>query len=153
MNEKGIPGLALVALLVAATAFATDFGSKEERDAQRRAKLQELAAMGRGVVVPLLRVLESYKSPDGAPNALSLKARVAETLGELGDDRAVYYLAQQVNIGEQEDEITNAALRRASAAALGALVGAEFSADDEGVAAARQWWQGSGRRVYDRLAF
>jgi len=122
-------------------------------DAQRRAKLQELAEMGRGVVVPLLRVLESYKAPDGEPNALSLKAHVAETLGELGDDRAVYYLAQQVNIGEQDDEISNAELRRASAAALGKLVGAEFSGDDEGVAAARQWWQGTGRRVYDRLAF
>jgi uncharacterized tellurite resistance protein B-like protein len=122
-------------------------------DARRRAKLQELADMGRGVAVPLLRVLESYKSPDGEPNALSLKARVAEKLGELGDDRAVYYLAQQVNIGQQEDEITNAELRQAAAAALGKLVRAEFRPDDEGVAAARQWWQGTGRRVYDRLAF
>lgn len=122
-------------------------------DAQRRARLQELAEMGRGIVVPLLRMLESYKTPDGEPNALSLKTFLAETLGELGDDRAAYYLAQQVTIGEQDDEITNAELRHMAAEALGKIVGTGFSRDAEGVDAARQWWQGAGRRVYDRLAF
>ena len=122
--------------------------------ATRAAKLHEFAAYGHQAIGPLLRLLESYRAPDGAANALELKCMVAEKLGELGDGRAVYYLVQQVNIGEQDDEITGAALRRAAAGALGKITGRGFAADEEGVAAAKAWWAGGtpDRAQYDKLA-
>jgi len=119
----------------------------------RREKLAAVAAAGRGATEVLLRVLESYRVPDGAPNALELKALVAEQLGGLGDARAVYYLAQQVNVGELDDEVSNAALREACAEALGRLVGRPFSRDAEGVEAARKWWFTEGIRQYDTLLY
>jgi len=120
----------------------------------RQAKLAELGRYGHQAVLPLLRLLESYRVPDGAAHALDLKALVAGKLGELGDERAAYYLIQQVNIGEQDDEITNPALRRAVAGALGKITGKGFAASDEGVAAARTWWEAGGtdRDRYDKLA-
>jgi len=119
--------------------------------AARRAKVAELAALGRHAVVPLLRILESYRTPDGADEALELKTLAAEQIGQLGDKRAVYYLAQQVTIGDIEDEITSAALRSAAAAAVGKLVGASFAADSSGIQAARQWWLDTGHTQYNDL--
>ena len=122
--------------------------------AAREAKLDELAAHGHQAVLPLLRLLESYRTPDGAPNGLDLKHIVVRRLGALGDDRAVYYLIQQVNIGEQDDDITCPALRHAAAEALGRIIDKDFPATDASVAAAREWWAAdkSDRDRYDRLA-
>jgi len=122
-------------------------------EAVRRQKVEALAGLGRASVLPLLRVLESYRKPEGATDSLELKALAAEQLGKLGDERAVYYLAQQVNIGEMDDEVTNAALRSVAAEAIGRIVGEPITADREGVEAARQWWFAKGVRRYDRLAF
>jgi len=108
--------------------------------ATRGAKLHELASYGHQAVEPLLHLLESYRVPDGAANALELKCMVAAELGELADGRAVYYLVQQVSIGELDDEVTCSALRHAAAGALGKITGQPFAADDDGVAAARAWW-------------
>jgi len=119
----------------------------------RREKIAAVAAAGSGAVEILLRVLESYRVPDGAPDALELKALVAEQLGRLGDVRAVYYLAQQINVGELDDEVSNAALRQACAEALGRLVGRPFTRDAEGVEAARKWWFTQGIRQYDTLLY
>lgn len=120
--------------------------------ATRQRKVAELGACGREAVIPLLRLLESYRVPDGAGDSLELKTLVVEELGKLGDDRAVYYLAQQVNIGDMDDEITNAALRYVAAEALGRVVGRQFTPDQAGVAAARVWWFAAGIRRYDHLA-
>jgi len=121
--------------------------------AARQAALDGLAARGVQAVLPLLRMLESYRVPDGAANALDLKEMLARKLGEMGDGRAVYYLVQQVNIGDLEDEITNASLRYASAEALGKIIGEGFTGDQAGVEAARAWWStGHQRDQYDRLA-
>jgi hypothetical protein len=121
--------------------------------AARRERIGAWGELGRAAVVPLLRVLESYRAPDGAADALALKVLVAEQLGQLGDERAAYYLAQQVSIGDIEEEISNSALRQAAAEALGRLVGQPFTRDAAGVAAAREWWKGPGNREYARLAF
>ena len=112
--------------------------------ARRREKLGELASLGRAAGVALLRILESYRAPDGMADALELKTLVAEQLGALGDSRAIYYLAQQVNIADADDDISSSALRFASAAAIGKLVGEDFSADQAGVEAARTWWLSRG---------
>ena len=122
--------------------------------AAREAKLGELAAFGHQAVLPLLRMLESYRTPDGAGDGLELKRLVAERLGELGDDRAAYYLIQIINIGRQDDEVTNAALRHTAAGALGKITGEEFTPDDAGVEAVRTWWVTGGpkRDQYDKLA-
>ncbi len=119
--------------------------------ARRSEKIAELASLGRGAIVPLLQLLESYRTPDGAPDALELKILVCRQIGLLGDARAVYYLAQQVTLGDTDDEITNAALRSAAAEALGKLVGQAFTPDQAGVDAARQWWVGPGRRQFGDL--
>ena len=121
--------------------------------ATRQAKLDALAAGGIQAALPLLRMLESYRVPDGAPNALDLKEMIVRKLGELCDGRAVYYLIQQISIGNQDDEITNVALRYASAEALGKITGLDFAGDQSGVDAARTWWSTSRQRdQYDRLA-
>jgi uncharacterized tellurite resistance protein B-like protein len=127
-------------------------GFAEWDDSQRARKLEELGAYGPGAVRPLMQVLESYRTPAGLPDALALKALVAGQLGRLGDDRAVYYLAQQVSLGDIEDEITSADLRCACAEAMGRIVGEGFTADASGVAAAREWWTGPGRTRYSTLA-
>jgi hypothetical protein len=122
--------------------------------ATRQRKVDELADWGRHAVVPLLRILESYRNPDGSDNALELKDMVIRKLGELKDERAVYYLVQQVSIGDVEDEITNLSLRAAAAEALGKITGHDFSPDQAGIEAARQWWTkgGAERNKYDKLA-
>ena len=119
----------------------------------RGAKLNELADMGRAAVEPLLRILESYRNPDGADNALELKTLVARCLGRLADVRAVYYLAQQVTIGDSDDETSNAALRGAAAEAIGGIVGQPFGADAAGIEAAREWWNSDRSKEHQQVAF
>ncbi len=114
-------------------------------------KLAELGGSGRAAVIALLRILESYRAPDGAPDALALKRLVAEQLGTLGDDRAVYYLVQQINIGDSDDEITNSQLRFAAVEALGKIVGKDFTPDRAGIEAGRNWWAAPDSKKYDRL--
>ena len=119
----------------------------------RRAKVAALASPGRHAVKPLVRVLESYRSPDGMPDALALKVLLAEQLGHIGDGRAVYYLTQQVSIGDMEDEITNLALRAAAAEAIGRISGRGFTRDQAGIEAARLWWLGDGLKDYNYLIY
>ena len=126
----------------------------ESWDAATQArKVDALADRGRSAVVPLLRALESYRTPDGAANALAIKTLIARALGRLGDPRTVYYLCQQVNIGDADDEVTCAAFRFACAEAIGKIADEPFDASQAGVEAARQWWLSEASGRYDRLAF
>jgi len=118
----------------------------------RREKIQAVAGLGRPAVVPLLKVLESYRTPDGASDAIELKTLVARALGDLGDPRAIYYLAQQVNIGDADDDVSNAALRFACAEAIGKIMHQPFGPDQDGVTEAREWWRSEDARKHDRLA-
>jgi uncharacterized tellurite resistance protein B-like protein len=123
--------------------------------AMRETRLAEMAQAGVHAVIPLLRLLESYRVPDGAVNALDLKTLVVNQLGGLKDERAVYYLIQQVNIGDSDDEISCLSLRAAAAAAVGQILGrAEFTADQTGINALRRWWLHSptDRQDFDKLA-
>jgi len=122
-------------------------------DGTRREKLDQFASTGDAAVVPLLRILESYRTPDGAADTSALKTMVCQQLGRLGDDRAVYYLCQQISLGDAEDEINSAPLRYAAAEALGRIIGKPFTPDAQGVQTAREWWLGAGRVRYDQLAF
>lgn len=121
--------------------------------ATQQQKIDALAAQGRVAVAPLLRVLESYRTPDGAPDALAMKTLIARALGRLRDPRTVYYLCQQVNIGDMNDEVTCADLRYACAEAIGKIVNAPFPPGQEGVDQAREWWLSEASNRYDRLAF
>ena len=120
-------------------------------EATRRAKIQALGDLGRGAVKPLVRLLESYRKPDGMPDAVSLKVLVAEQFGRLGDSRPVYYLAQHVDIGDIDDEITSLELRATAAEAIGRIIGQPFTRDQDGVTAVRRWWRDEGRKKYDYL--
>lgn len=120
-------------------------------DATRRAKLAETDAFGRAAAGPMLRLLESYRHPDGMGDALELKALAAEHLGRTADVRAVYYLALQVNLGDGEDDMTCTALRSAAAEAIGQIIGRDFSRDQAGIDAARQWWDDEGRTRFNKL--
>jgi uncharacterized tellurite resistance protein B-like protein len=120
-------------------------------DAARRAKLADLAERSRLRIEPLVRILESYRVPDGMRDALSLKVMTVDELSRLGDTRPVYYLAQQVSIGDSDDEITNFALRAAGAEAIGKITGEGFARDQGGIEAAREWWLGEGSVKYDYL--
>ena len=119
----------------------------------QREKLDQFASAGDAAVVPLLRILESYRTPVGAANTLALKTMVCQHLGRLGDGRAVYYLCQLISLGDADDEINSAALRYAAAEALGRIIGKPFTPDAQGVQTAREWWLGPGRVRYDQLAF
>ncbi len=114
-------------------------------------RIGQLAGFPQGALA-ILRLLESYRVPDDAENSLELKAILVAQLGQIGDERAVYYLVQQVCIGDGEDEITNAALRQATAEAIGKIVKENFTADSAGIQAARRWWQSSASKPYDHLA-
>jgi len=122
-------------------------------DAERRKRLTALGDIGPRAIKPLVRILESYRKPHGMADALALKVLVVEQLGRLGDTRPVYYLAQQVNIGDSDDEITNFELRAAAAEATGRIIGEDFSRDADGIAAVRQWWADTGRTEYDYLVY
>ena len=125
------------------------FGSWDH--ATRAAKVAEIASFGVLAVVPLLQVLESYRIPDGVENSLELKKLVVRHLGELGDARAVYYLAQHVNIGDTDDEISNPAFRDACCDAISRITGIQFEGKDK-QAEARAWWLGPGKESYSELA-
>ena len=129
----------------------TDFVSWD--DDTRRAKLQGIGSRGRVASKFLLAILESYRAPDGMDDALEMKALTAWQIGKLSDERTIYYLAQQINIGDSDDDITSAVLRGACASAIGQIVGETFSPDEGGVHTARQWWSDIGWREYNRLAF
>jgi len=117
----------------------------------RAARVEDIAKYGPLAVVSLLKVLESYRVPEGLPDNLELKTLVAEQLGQLGDKRAVYYMAQHVNIGDTDDEISNASLRNACAEAIEKLVGRKFDPENK-LDAMRQWWISSGKDDYSELA-
>ena len=53
-------------------------------EAARREGLGRITAFGKAAALPLLRVLESYRTPDGADDSLALKAMVTRELGGLG---------------------------------------------------------------------
>jgi len=117
-------------------------------DAARR--LEQFAALGqfgRPAVIPLLRVLESYRVPDGAGSVVEMKIMAVDQLAALDDKRIVYYLAQHAGlIGS--DEMTSPALRAAAAEAIGRIIGQPFSRDEAGVDATRQWWRSTGMVTY-----
>ncbi len=117
----------------------------------RRARVAEIGSFGGPSVVPLLQVLESYRVPDETTDNLELKTLVAQQLGELGDPRAVYYLSQHVNIGDTDDEISNASFRDACCRAIGNITGQDFGAGDI-QEAVREWWRGAGKEHYTELA-
>ncbi len=119
--------------------------------AERQKCFAELINYGRAAVTHLLRMLESYRTPDGAPDALELKILIVDALAQLGDRRAVYYLVTQVQLSG-ESEVTNDDLRAAAAAAVGKIVGEPFTRDVAGVNAVKQWWMLAGVRQYDTLA-
>ncbi len=129
----------------------TLYAQYHQWDSSRRQEaLQAIAAHGRTAVIPLLQIIESYRTPANMDSGVALKTDVAHQLGRLGDDRAVYYLAQQVNLGDSDDEITCLELRVACAQAIAALVEVDFGQDP--VAGTRQWWQQKGRTQFNRLA-
>jgi uncharacterized membrane protein YebE (DUF533 family) len=119
----------------------------------REQKLSEIGDEGQAAIVPLLRLLESYRVPDGCENALEFKRLAVEQLGEIGDTRAVYYLAQQVSFGDTDDEVNDFELRAACAEAISKITGEHFSRDQEGIEAARSWWLNRGSQQYTNLAF
>jgi uncharacterized tellurite resistance protein B-like protein len=120
--------------------------------ATRQQKIDALADHGRAAVVPLLRVLESYRTPNGMPDALALKTLIARALGQIADPRTIYYLCQQVGLGDMDDEVTCAELRHACAEAVGKITRQPIPANQEGVEKIREWWLSEAGRGYDRLA-
>lgn len=120
-------------------------------DDRRRQAFAELGSYGRQAAAALLRVLESYRGPTGAADVLALKTLVAEQLGRIGAPEAVYFLAQVVNMGDLDDEISSSELRFASAEAIGRIVGRDFARDQAGLDAARLWWDAEGAERYDPL--
>ena len=113
----------------------------------RREHLGGFEKFGHAAVKPLVRVLESYRQPDGAAEAYELKACVAEQLGRLGDSRAVPYLIQ--HLGTSTDEAGAAAFRAAAVRAIWQLALAGDPREE--IAAVQAWWDKSGRRRYDKL--
>lgn len=128
-----------------------EFGNWDEQT--QKAKLDELSNLGRAATIPLLRILESYRKPEGTADALELKTMVVRRLGQIGDVRAVYYLAQQITIGDTDDDISNTGLREASAEAIGKITNTPFTSDQAGVNAARLWWTSEASKKYNQLAF
>ena len=75
---------------------------------------------------------------------------MAQQLGALGDDRAVYYLAQQF---QMDHDAAGAEFRQTAAEAMGRIVGQSFSRDAAGIEAARAWWLSAGIRQHDKLVY
>ena len=119
----------------------------------RQAKFDALGAFGRAATVPLLRMFESYRKPIDAETPLDMKVMIAAQLGRIADRRAAYYFAQQISLGDMEDDVTNHALRCASVDAMGRCVGESFPPDEAGIQAARLWWSATGSRRLNQLAF
>jgi len=114
-------------------------------------KASRLLELGSAVVIPLIRAFESYRVPERCPDVTGFRLIIADLLGQLGDRRAVYYLAELLGLGDQENELTNASLRGATAEALGKLIGQDFQRGPSGVAAARQWWREHGQGHYNPI--
>ncbi len=119
----------------------------------RQTKISELANMGRSALVTMLRILESYRRPDGMDTAAELKGLLIVQLGLIGDDRAVYYLAQILSLGSMDDETQETPLPWAAAEALGKIVNEPFTSDQTGLDAAQLWWESEKARQYDKLAY
>jgi len=122
----------------------------EWSDDERRSRCEAIGAHGTAAVIPLLHVVESYRNPDGGEGR-RMKAMIIDQLAAIGDDRVVYYLAQQVSLGDTDDEVTCAALREAAAEAVGKIAGKGFTRDRAGVLACRDWWAGEGTKTYRTL--
>ncbi len=120
----------------------------------RQAKFEEIGSQGQAAVIPLLRILESYRTPDGAENNLEMNEFVVRQLAALGDTRAIYYLVQQITLGDTDDEISNSSLREACAHAVSQISGQTFDGTETLgiVEAARRWWQGTEHAEYNHLA-
>jgi len=122
----------------------------EWTEQERREHCRALGAKGAAAVIPLLRVVESYRNPDGGEGH-QMKAMIMDQLAAIGDDCVVYYLAQQVSLGDIEDEVSSPALREAAAEAIGKITGNAFTRDTAGVLACRQWWLAEGTKTYRTL--
>ncbi len=107
--------------------------------------------LGSASVIPLIGAFESYRVPERCTDVTGFRVIIAQLLGQLGDRRAVYYLAELLGLGDQENELTNAPLRGAAAEALGRLIGQDFERGPSGVAAARQWWRDQGQGHYNPI--
>jgi len=110
-----------------------------------------LLQLGSAAVIPLIRAFESYRVPDRCPDVTGFRVIIAQLLGQLGDRRAVYYLAELLRLGDADHELSNAPLRAAAAEALGRLIGQNFERGPSGVAAARQWWREHGQGHYNPI--
>ena len=116
----------------------------------RQEKFTAIGEFGPTAVVPLMRMLESYRVPDGVADALEMKVFVIDQLAALADDRAVYYFAQQVALSGA-DQVTNPDVRAAAAEGMGRIAGEAITRDEDGVDVARQWWLKTGMTTYDTL--
>jgi len=105
--------------------------------------------LGSPAAIPLIRAFESYRVPDRCTDVTGFRVIIADLLGQLGDRRAVYYLAELLGLGDQDNELSNAPLRGTAAEALGRLIGQDFERGPSGVAAARQWWREQGQGHYN----
>ncbi len=120
--------------------------------AKRCEVLDEMAAEGMPATIPMLRMFESYRVPDGAEDALELKIMLAEYLGNTSDSRVVYYMYQQATIGEMEDETTSSELRQAALAAISKIVEVDFSDTKDGKRMIADWWKTPDGQEYVSLA-
>ncbi|HUW83317.1 MAG TPA: hypothetical protein VMZ31_11015 [Phycisphaerae bacterium] len=114
--------------------------------AERATRFLEL---GSPAVIPLIRAFESYRVPEQCPDVTGFRVIIAQLLGQLGDRRAVYYLAELLGLGDQDNELSNAPLRGAAAEALGRLIGQDLERGPSGAAATRQWWREKGQGHYN----
>ena len=112
-------------------------------------KASRFLELGSAAVIPLIRAFESYRVPDRCPDVTGFRVIIADLLAQLGDRRAVYYLAELLGLGDQDNELSNGPLRGAAAEALGKLIGQNFQRGPSGVAAARQWWREQGQGHYN----
>ncbi len=69
----------------------------------------------------------------------------------MGDPRAVYYLAELLRLGDDDNELTNESLREAAAEAIGTITGNAFPPNADGVRLARQWWHRTGSNQYKAM--
>ena len=150
-ESMGYPDPSNVEIDAAVEEIYQNFAAWDE--ATRRAKLTALADQGRLRMRALVRMLECYRAPEGMEDPLDMKVLLAEQLARLQDSRPVYYLAQQVDIGDAEDRVTNLHFRAAAAEAIGKIIGREFARDQAGIDAAREWWRSEGNQQYDYLVY
>lgn len=141
------------ALRAKASELVADFYHRAYEPVELREQAARLAEVGASAVIPLVRGFESYRRAVPPLKTARIKEAFADTLGEIGDPRAVYYLATYLLLGDEEEDAHDAALRAAVAESLGKLVGERFTRDAKGVNAARLWWHRKGSQHYQRLMF